>query len=335
MRVSRILLLAAILGIFLASCKKDLDINDQWKEIVVVYGLLNSNDTIHYVKITKAFLGPGNALEYAKIEDSSNFLHKINVRMDEYDAQNNYVRTYLFDTTTITNKDSGVFYYPDQLMYYTVGNLSSTSTYKIIIEDTTTNLLVYSETPLVGQFSISSPSSVPSARANFEIDKYSKVVWKPAPNGASYQLLIRFWYWELNVANPLIKEKKYVDWLLFNNQPESSFEVTTSGLDYIFLGNGFYKNIKAKVPYDPSVERVADSVDYIITVASEQLYNYMEVTNPSNTIVQEKPVYTNIVNGIGLFSSKTDNTVFDPRHLRLSDKSLLELKFGQYTDSLF
>ena len=123
--------------------------------------------------------------------------------------------------------------------------------------------------------------------------------------------------------------------MLFNNQPESSFEITTQGLDYIFLGDGFYKNIKAKVPYDPSVDRVADSVDYVITVASDQLYNYMEVTNPSNTIVQEKPVYTNIVNGIGLFSSITDNTVFAPRHMRLSDKSLLELKFGQYTDSLF
>jgi hypothetical protein len=197
------------------------------------------------------------------------------------------------------------------------------------------NLIVYSETPIVGNFSISSPSSLPSVRANFEIDKYSKVEWKPAPNGASYQLLIRFWYWELNVSNPEIKTKKYVDWLLFNNQPESSFEISTSGLLYIFLGNGFYRNIKAKVPYDPAVERVADSVDYIISVASEQLKNYMEVTNPSNTIVQEKPIYTNIVNGIGLFSSRTDNTGFAPRHLRLSDKSLLELKFGQYTDSLF
>ena len=66
MRVSRFLLLATILGLFVASCKKDLNINDEWKEITVVYGLLNVNDSIHYVKITKAFLGRAMHLNMPK-----------------------------------------------------------------------------------------------------------------------------------------------------------------------------------------------------------------------------------------------------------------------------
>ena len=87
--------------------------------------------------------------------------------------------------------------------------------------------------------------------------------------------------------------------------------------------------------YDPNVIRVPDSVEYIFTVASEELSNYIEVTNPSNTIVQEKPIYTNISNGIGIFSSRTDNTIFSPRKLRLSDRTYDSLVDGTVTGNLF
>ena len=118
MKAYRSLLLLLIPVSLFFSCSKDLNINDDWKEIMVVYGLLNPNDSVHYVKITKAFLGPGNALQYATIPDSSNFGGKIRVRLDEYDGTTLIGSTFL-DTTMITNKDTGIFYFPDQLIYYT------------------------------------------------------------------------------------------------------------------------------------------------------------------------------------------------------------------------
>ena len=55
----------------LFSCSEKIDLIGDFKETAVVYGLLDHSDSMHYVKITRAFIGPGNALELAQIEDSS------------------------------------------------------------------------------------------------------------------------------------------------------------------------------------------------------------------------------------------------------------------------
>jgi len=50
-------------------------------------------------------------------------------------------------------------------------------------------------------------------------------------------------------------------------------------------------------------------VDYIFSVAAEDLNTYMEVSEPSLSIVQERPSFSNIYNGIGLFSSRFVNEI--------------------------
>ena len=63
-------------------------------------------------------------------------------------------------------------------------------------------------------------------------------------------------------------------------------------------------------------------MEYIFTIAADELNTYMEVTEPSFTIVQEKPPYTNIVNGIGIFSARHDNT---------GDYPIIQTAFSQQT----
>ena len=40
-----------------SSCESDLDINSEWEEITVVFGLLNQNQEKQYIRINKTFLG--------------------------------------------------------------------------------------------------------------------------------------------------------------------------------------------------------------------------------------------------------------------------------------
>ena len=51
---SRVLLGFAL--ILFSGCDNEVDINADWKETIVVYGLLNPNDSIQYIKVNKAFL---------------------------------------------------------------------------------------------------------------------------------------------------------------------------------------------------------------------------------------------------------------------------------------
>jgi hypothetical protein len=331
MKLLRPLLFLTLPVVMLYSCSKDLNINDDWKEIMVVYGLLNPNDSVHYIKITKAFLGPGNALEYAKISDSSNFVNKLRVRLDEYNDEV-LVSSMLLDTAMITDKDTGVFYFPDQIVYVAHGTLNQAHEYRLSILDTVTGVEVTSATTLVNGFEIKTPNAY--SKANFIQGALTDVEWTSAINGRRYQLNIRFNYWEINKQDTSQRTKKNITWLVFNDIKSKTLD-GTENMVTSFYGDGFYFAIKANVPANPEVTRVYDSVEYIFTVASEDLSNYIEVTDPSNTIVQEKPIYTNIANGIGLFSSRTDNSRFNPRKLRLSDRTADSLLNGTVTGDLF
>src|ERR1700722_992454 len=61
-----------IILLFIA-CNNKLNIDAPYKDITVVYGLLDQNDSAHYIRINKAFLGIGNALTMAQQYDSINY----------------------------------------------------------------------------------------------------------------------------------------------------------------------------------------------------------------------------------------------------------------------
>ena len=76
-----------ILSIFILcafiSCDNELDINEEWQDIPVLYAILNSGTGIdlnadsdpdinydHFVRVQKSFLGSGSAYDYTHISDS-------------------------------------------------------------------------------------------------------------------------------------------------------------------------------------------------------------------------------------------------------------------------
>ena len=334
------LLLGFLLGALLSSsCNDELEVNAEWKDITVVYGILDQNDSIHYLKITKAFLGPGDALSFAKIADSSNYPEKLDVRLEGWEINSEYdstlKQTILFDTITITNKEEGdsIFYYPDQLVYQSVGEteLNSNYIYKLFIKDNRTGKEVTAETQLVQKIgTITKPQPSP-ARASFIPGSRLQAEWTSAKGGKRYQLVARFFFLETKIADPSQQVLKYIDWVIFN---DLKTENTDPGnrMTYSYSADIFYNVLGNKIPVDPSVSRTAYQMEYIFTVAADDLNTYMEVTEPSYTIVQEKPPYTNIVNGIGIFSSRHDNTKDYPIiQTAFSQQTLDELKVNSNT----
>ena len=73
-----------------------------------MYGLIDQADSVHYIKITRAFIGPGNSLEYAQIPDS-NYFKTVNATITEK-INGNTGRTWTLFDTTILNKDQKPFH---------------------------------------------------------------------------------------------------------------------------------------------------------------------------------------------------------------------------------
>ena len=87
MKTSFFVLVFTLFAAALSSCTTDVDLYADYKDITIVYAMLNPKADTNYVKITRAFCGtndnPINANEIAQIFDSSNYSGKLDARIIE------------------------------------------------------------------------------------------------------------------------------------------------------------------------------------------------------------------------------------------------------------
>jgi hypothetical protein len=326
----RILLFLLIpLLMFTWSCEEDFNVNAPYKDISVIFGLLDPGTDTIFLKINKAFLGDGNVMEMAKIEDSSIYVTNLQARIEEW-ADGNFVRSYNLDTITINNKEEGIFYNPYQLIYYTPYEPVTSSEYRLTVE--VNNKVITAATNLINNFTIVKPSAG-SPFVQFRTGTEGSIEWKSAKYGKRYETVVRIKYKELFVDNP-DTVFKYIDWGMGTKKSVSD----NGGEDMIikFSNDAFYTVLGNQVPYDDPVkeasvkERYTNDIDYIIAVAADNLNLYMEVNEPSTSIIQERPEFSNITNGLGLFSSRFRNL----RTKKIHSETIQEIKTNPLTKDL-
>jgi hypothetical protein len=303
-------LLLTLLAAFLFSCEKNVELLTDYEDITIVYGLIDPADSVSYLRIEKAYLTDGDVFESAQIQDSNQYSYKLDVKL----ITNN--RTITFDTTTVTNKEGGIFYAPRMQVYYAVtkGLLADKQTCNLEITNPRTGKIISASTVLIDA---SNPQfSYPNLTIDFT--KGRTVRFSDFERGVLYGLNIRFHYIERNIISgdsiPM-----FADWVFPNVEYISS---TNKELEFPYLENEFYNNLLAVIPFKENVERYNGQVELIVSVADNNLNTYMEVNAPSTSLVIDRPTYTNIENGYGLFASRGIGSKF----VSLSIFSILELK---------
>ena len=318
--IKRLLVLLLLISLF--SCNEKVDLIGDYKETAVVYGLLDHADSLHYIKITRAFIGPGSAVDIAQIEDSSYF-QQVEARVTEV-VGGTITRTWLLDDTIVTNKDiNGAFYAPEQKVYYfktlptgpnevqqisanpLMSSLNKDATYKLNIKIDNGKFEVNGETELVrGLTSPSNTQNFTFKFANNPGEYLSQGVAAVNTFGNSFVVnaAVDVYFNEYIGVN---KSTKSFQWKLgeTNIIPGESRTFTA-------YGETFYTLMKKAVTPDPAItRRTFEGVQFTITGGSEALYNYMVVNAPSSSLSQSKPTYTNltVTNGkgvVGIFSSR-------------------------------
>lgn len=317
------LILLALFPALFISCKTDFDVTAEYKEVAIVYGLLNQKDSIQYLRINKAFLGEGNSLVYAQIADSSSFGKNIDVVLTETNELG-IKRDIVFDTVTLFNKESGVFYSPGQLFYSSTEKLDQNSAYELKITNSKTGLEVTSSTNLIHNFNFTKPSSG-SKTISFKrsFTQPMKFAWKNAVNGKRYQMRLHFNFTELSPAGDSTHRK--ITWTF----PESVTEKIdgTGESEAAYTNAEFYTFCEANIPYtdqsaeDAVVKRFAANCDLEVTVAGDEFSTYLDANGPTTGVLIDKPVYSNILNGLGLFSCRYQIV----KSILLSPETILDL----------
>lgn len=294
-------------GIVFTSCSDDIDLVGDHVETAVVYGLLDKADTVHFIKINRAFIGPGNSLEIAQIPDSSYF-DQVDATITEVVNGSN-ARVWTLQDTLIENKDTeGIFYAPTQKVYYFTTSSSapllSDATYKLNISINGGEFEVNSETQLVSGV-VSSTVEQQSFQFKFADNPGSYVpTGITLSTGNSYVMNTQI---EIKIQERIgtTYSFKTFRWNLGEGEVAPSSTKT-------FTANGktFYELIRDNITINPLIDqRRLYSMKVITVGGAEELYNYMTVNQPSSSLAQSKPTYTNLsaTNGkrvIGIFSSR-------------------------------
>jgi len=315
--MKKIYLILGVFAVIFTSCDTDFDVNAEWEEVTVVYGLLDAGDDnkTQLIKINKAFLGKMDALQMAKYADSINF-NPNDLDVNIYRIKNgSVIDSVVLDTTIIikdslaNNGDPGVFSIDNNIIYTFENDnfLKSDSEYELLIKNNLTGNEVSSVTNIISGFNFDMGASfpfgfidtwIPGTPSATEFSN-TPVRWgNSTDNGVQYQIDLIFNYQD-SLDNVIIDRS-----LIYST---SVLEGTSQ---FEFEGEKFFNFLKLSIDKDITgqLKRKFLSIDLVMTVGSEDLRTYRIINEEITGIVQERPQFTNINNGIGLFSSRFTKT---------------------------
>ncbi|MCO5261127.1 MAG: hypothetical protein M9916_13390 [Crocinitomicaceae bacterium] len=354
MKNSLIYSLLIVTTVLFTSCKDKISLVGKGVESAVVIGVLDQADTIHYIKITRTFIGDGqtSAVDIAKISDSSYF-NKVEVTIKEILSNGSVGRTFVLDERIVHNKNTnGAFYAPDQKVYAfdTPANqpLLEDARYQMTAKIDDGRIVITGETKLVSGITIanvgSTNYSIKLTKSGSALGMYENQSINVSNVGSAYKInaKVRFDYREFTTG------------LLDSTDHSISFDLgqydVQPGLNssqiFTFSGETFFKTLKSKIPVSSSIEkRINTGFEFSFTGASSEFSNYIEVNKPSSSLAQTKPTYTNLKiteghNVIGIFASRQTIRIYKPATAlssvvqTLDKKSRRELCVGPLTGNL-
>lgn len=312
------LVVAGIAGALITnSCSTDFDLNADFIETPVIYGLLDASVDTQYIRINRAYLNDEiDALTMATDPDVIYYGDELVVSVEEYNlgVLVNTMPLERVDGDTLgLPKNTGIFANMPNILYRFVADLDPTHTYKVVAQNTLTGKTISAETNIIDSFPITRPddeSVFPQSIAFPTLGNY-QIRWKSAQDAKIYDLTLRFHYRE-GIYFPEGDSIHYTfsgykDWIYETNYTSES---TDGGIiiTYDIPGESFYGFIKDSFEpvADDNFIRIADSCQFFIDAGGIELYNYFEYNNATLGITEGQitPVYTNVVDGLGILSSR-------------------------------
>ncbi len=135
-----------------------------------------------------------------------------------------------------------------------------------------------------------------------------KIKFKSVANARLYDVVMRFHYIDSLTAGG--GNREYADY----NFPTQKSATIDGGevMEVSFNANDFYTNLATEIAKKSSTgvkNRTVHYMEYIVTAGDENLNTFLQVNAPSNSIAQDKPYYTNIPGGVGIFASKSTTSI--------------------------
>lgn len=335
------MLILAMTGMY--GCSEDFKVAAPYKDVTLVYGLLNMDDTAHYIRIQKAFLDDQkDVFSMASVADSS-FFQNLNVTMREL-AGGVVMNNIPLHRVNLVNegyvKDSGTFFRTPNYAYKFKHALDPNMRYRLVIQHAEGNVdsaeidIISSKDmklviPDTNNFFLKFDKTIPVSNPSF-----SYTILFNVPATARYmEVVVRFHWEEKNMQTG--EEKRHSSDFLITAQavenPGATYQRATKS------NISFYSFLREAMNTAPAhIERYMDSSDIIIYAGGEDFLNYIntvQVQSNGLTADQLKPNYTNI-HGKDVYGIFTSRGVYIQKRVPFDQATLDSLKVNEITKDI-
>ena len=295
------------------SCKNEVNLNAPQKDMLVVYGVLNPNSDIQFIRVSKLFLPEGDAIQYAANNDLT-----LNSTQAEVYLQGIKMRD------TFITRNTGIFTAGQHVFYLDKTDLTIQAGTRYNLEvkylpNQAANIKAHTTIParpqLISPFSpIYSGGGLNIANAPVAFENATKITIAKTTYAASYELRMFFKYFENgSERNVVYGPRSFTTSVNCTGGKDICYGLQKGEvLDFILstqqVSNpspNYYTSIDTplNVP-SAQIDRLNKSNYLSITAVDSFLYLYMLANNSnSSSFATSTLEYTNIENGAGVFGS--------------------------------
>jgi len=321
------LLLFSVL--LLASCNNELDLTADFKDIPVVYGVFSKNDTDHYVRVEKAFIDEQiDAITLAG--DVDNFTYDdVTVKISRSGVETVLERVDGAEEGLV--RENGFFASsPNYLYKLSNYGLGSGNILTLIVDRGEGFELAEATAEIVSNIELKLPNVIQGGKLSIlpASDEQTSITFKAQSNARVFDVYVDFHYREISAEGELSSE--VVRWDFAKNQEADL------GQEFQFVkadGVNFYNLLLEKIPVKPDVSRRFYKFSIGIVGGGKAIRDFTALTtaNTGITSSQNVPNFSNLSNGLGIFSSQF---TFVEDSISLSSNTLIELVEGDLLSEL-
>ena len=297
----KLLLVLALFSVL--SCDNDLNLVSEYKDIPVVYGILSLPATEQYIRIEKGFIDPAiSGLDIAMNPDSL-YYEDARVSILENSTGEVFNLAKVDGSEFNLPRDPGIFATDPNYLYRTgdgefvpvAGEM-----YTLQIQRSNIDTLVTSSIVMIDPPRIVRPSLTGAASLDFAYNQVTTLKWNGNDNEGLYDLFFEVHYRERNISEGGEFENKSFNWNVTSNYDDVQLELQ---------GINFYGAMASNLEASDNFERRFRYLNMVLSAGGEEVREYVRIgqANSGLTSSQDIPVFSNISEGRGIFSSRHES----------------------------
>lgn len=319
----------ALLLLSCMACTTDFDLEGDFESLPVVYAFINKQDTAHYIRVERSFLTGGADATQLALDPDNLYFPNAKVELEKVGTTQKYVLTRVDGNKEGYVREEGPFAKAPNYLYKIKAsqlNLKGGETLKVTVTPGEGLTSASAETTVLSDLqSLDRPAS-PVTMVDYS--RSITFAWNAPISARLFDLRLRIHYRESTSNNTFVN--KTLEWPVVKDLERADEELRVA---YTITGEQFYKFLASNIDGSVSRRRIFDGFDVLVTAGGKEMADFVRISraNLGITSSQASTKYTNITDGVGVFSSRSSLL---RTGLQLSGPSSDSLRLGKFTKLL-